>query len=185
MRLTKRLDDGQAVMDCEHCELKASQQCTALACRNRLKDRLAEYEDADSPWIPVSVQLPEDNPDLHRYVDYRMELMSVLVCGGPHGVTIANRMIVKPTGNAYLDAQVTDGWIWSRGHENVTHWMPLPKEADKKTDKVCCNNCQHGMPLQHSDYAVCKLDGDKYLKTFTCHLGIEKEPRNNLWEKEE
>ena len=48
MRLTKRLDDGQAVMDCKHCELKASQQCTALACRNRLKDRLAEYEDNEN-----------------------------------------------------------------------------------------------------------------------------------------
>ena len=46
MRLTKRLEDGQAVMDCKNCELKELQMCTALGCRNRLKDRLAEYEDA-------------------------------------------------------------------------------------------------------------------------------------------
>ena len=45
MRLTKRLDDGQAVMDCQNCELNSLQSCTALACRNRLKERLAEYED--------------------------------------------------------------------------------------------------------------------------------------------
>ena len=45
-RLTKRLEDGQAIMDCESCELK-NRYCTALGCRNRLKNRLAQYEDAD------------------------------------------------------------------------------------------------------------------------------------------
>ena len=45
-RLTKRLEDGQAIMDCESCELK-NRYCTAQGCRNRLKDRLAQYEDAD------------------------------------------------------------------------------------------------------------------------------------------
>lgn len=45
-RLTKRLDDGQAVMDCQNCDLNSLQSCTCLACRNRLKDRLAAYEDA-------------------------------------------------------------------------------------------------------------------------------------------
>lgn len=44
-RLTKRLDDGQAVMDCKSCELNSLQNCTALACRNRLKERLTAYED--------------------------------------------------------------------------------------------------------------------------------------------
>lgn len=43
-RLTKRLDDGQTVTDCESCELR-EQNCGPLACRNRLKDRLAAYED--------------------------------------------------------------------------------------------------------------------------------------------
>lgn len=50
MRLTKRLDDGQAVMDCENCELKQTNNCHLLLCRNRLKDQLARYEDiANSP----------------------------------------------------------------------------------------------------------------------------------------
>lgn len=53
MRLTKRLEDGQAVMDCKNCELKELQMCTALGCRNRLKDRLAEYEDAAANVAPV------------------------------------------------------------------------------------------------------------------------------------
>ena len=44
-RFTKRLSDGQAVMDCQNG--KPLVQCTALYCRNRCKDRLADYEDAE------------------------------------------------------------------------------------------------------------------------------------------
>lgn len=51
-RMTKRDTDGQAMMDCQKCESdwtgkhgKPMADCTALYCRNRLLDRLAEYED--------------------------------------------------------------------------------------------------------------------------------------------
>ena len=51
-RLTKRLDDGQAVMRCEDCKAswmrkhgKPMEECTAMYCRNMCKDRLAVYED--------------------------------------------------------------------------------------------------------------------------------------------
>ena len=51
-RLTKRVTDGQAIMDCEKCKAdwtgkhgKSMVDCTPLYCRNRLKDRLAAYED--------------------------------------------------------------------------------------------------------------------------------------------
>lgn len=51
-RLTKRDTDGQAMMDCEKCKAdwtgkhgEPMVDCTALYCRNRLKDRLAAYED--------------------------------------------------------------------------------------------------------------------------------------------
>ena len=51
-RMTKRDTDGQAMMDCEKCKAdwtgkhgKPMVDCTALYCRNRLKDRLAAYED--------------------------------------------------------------------------------------------------------------------------------------------
>jgi len=50
MRLTKRLPDGQAVMDCEGCKLR-KRSCSAFRCRNRLKDELAKYEDAKA--VPV------------------------------------------------------------------------------------------------------------------------------------
>lgn len=46
MRLTKRLPDGQAIMTCDICEIR-EKSCSALNCRNRLKDALAQYEDAD------------------------------------------------------------------------------------------------------------------------------------------
>lgn len=53
-RLTKRDTDGQAMMDCDKCEAdwtgkhgKPMADCTALYCRNRLLDRLAEYEDTE------------------------------------------------------------------------------------------------------------------------------------------
>ena len=51
-RLPKRDNDGQAMMDCEKCKAdwtgkhgKPMVDCTALYCRNRLKDRIAAYED--------------------------------------------------------------------------------------------------------------------------------------------
>lgn len=51
-RLTKRTSDGQAVMDCKKCKAdwtekhgESMEECTALYCRNRLKDRVAAYED--------------------------------------------------------------------------------------------------------------------------------------------
>lgn len=52
-RLTKRLPNGEGIMDCQKCENswctkhpgQKRGDCTALYCRNRLKDRMAEYED--------------------------------------------------------------------------------------------------------------------------------------------
>lgn len=53
-RLTKRDTDGQAMMDCQKCKAdwtgkhgKPMVDCTALYCRNRLKDLLAAYEDTE------------------------------------------------------------------------------------------------------------------------------------------
>lgn len=66
-RLTKRDNDGQAMMDREKCKAdwtgkhgKPMVDCTALYCRNRLKDRIAAYE--DSGCVPEGV-LPKDKVD--------------------------------------------------------------------------------------------------------------------------
>ena len=48
-RYTNRLDDGQAIMNCQDCDTdwtnKHAPKCTVMHCRNRLKDRVAAYED--------------------------------------------------------------------------------------------------------------------------------------------
>ncbi len=66
-RLTKRDTDGQAMMDCQKCNAdwtgkhgKPMADCTALYCRNRLKDRLAAYEDSD---CEPEEALPKDKAD--------------------------------------------------------------------------------------------------------------------------
>lgn len=66
-RLTKRDTDGQAMMDCEKCKAdwtgkhgKPMADCTALYCRNRLKDRLAAYEDSE---CAPEEGLPKDKAD--------------------------------------------------------------------------------------------------------------------------
>ena len=69
-RLTKRDTDGQAMMDCEKCKAdwtgkhgKPMADCTALYCRNRLKDRIAAYE--DTGLVPDEVNaLQKDWSDL-------------------------------------------------------------------------------------------------------------------------
>ena len=48
-RLTKRFEDGQAVMDCANCpeswNTNPGGKCNALYCRNRLKECLVTIED--------------------------------------------------------------------------------------------------------------------------------------------
>ena len=67
-RLTKRDTDGQAMMDCEKCKAdwtdrhsKPMVNCTALYCRNRLLDRLVEYEDTGLT--------PEDCAEYRKFED--------------------------------------------------------------------------------------------------------------------
>lgn len=69
-RLTKYDTDGQAMMDCEKCKAdwtgkhgKPMVDCTALYCRNRLKSRLAAYEDTELTPEEVSA-LVKDWSDL-------------------------------------------------------------------------------------------------------------------------
>lgn len=44
-RLTKRLDNGEAVLDCDNCGLKKYRDCTLYGCRTRIMKCLAAYED--------------------------------------------------------------------------------------------------------------------------------------------
>ena len=78
-------------------------------------------------WISVKDRLPEEDDSIHFYGDGRMRCTTVLAYTEYGRIIPKNRLIVKPTGNEYLDTQVTDGWEWARGTEEVTHWMPLPQ----------------------------------------------------------
>ena len=66
-RMTKRDTDGQAMMDCEKCNAdwtckhgKPMADCTALYCRNRLLDRLVEYEDTGLTPEEIKAPFTED-----------------------------------------------------------------------------------------------------------------------------
>ena len=37
-RLTKRLDDGWPIMDCQRCKMENTVDCTALGCRNLMQE---------------------------------------------------------------------------------------------------------------------------------------------------
>ena len=64
-RLTKRLQDGKAVMDCDSCEQKKDKQCTLYECRASLIKRLAAYEDTGRE--------PEEVTALGKLFDYALK----------------------------------------------------------------------------------------------------------------
>lgn len=75
-RMTKRDTDGQAMMDCQKCEAdwtgkhgKPMADCTALYCRNRLKDLLAAYE--DTGMTPEKSVRPYSSPARRRRKHWR------------------------------------------------------------------------------------------------------------------
>lgn len=74
-RLTKRDTDGQAMMDCQKCEAdwtgkhgKPRADCTALYCRNRLKDLLAAYEDTGLTPEQIKELAHDTTGPLHRKI---------------------------------------------------------------------------------------------------------------------
>lgn len=109
-----------------HCDYAGHVDCKD-DCTKCLADHLLANGVTVQGWIPVSVQKPEENKDVKVYSDGHVLLISVLVCGENRGVHIANRYHISPVGIPYLDEHATDGWEWSVGSEDVTHWMLLPE----------------------------------------------------------
>ena len=86
-------------------------------------------------WISVTERLPEDDERLEFYDDGRLRGTTVLAYT-EYGRTVPkNRLIIRPTGDEYFDQFVTAGWEWSKGTENVTHWMPLPRPPKERGAK--------------------------------------------------
>lgn len=74
-RLTKRDTDGQAMMNCQKCKAdwtgkygKPMADCTALYCRNRLLDRLVEYEDTGLTPEEIKELAHDTTGPLHRKI---------------------------------------------------------------------------------------------------------------------
>jgi hypothetical protein len=122
-------------LECETCKGDCG-YCTILADHLIANGvTFATENNVGCKWISVSERLPEDDDQLHFYDDGRMRCITVLAYT-EYGRTIPkNRLLIRPTGNEYLDRQVTDGWIWASGTEKVTHWMPLPEPP--KGEKQC------------------------------------------------
>lgn len=89
--------------------------------------------DQNDGWIPCSERLPEDDDNLNGwYEDSPLKFTTVLVTGIKRGGTKksvgpANRLNSRKTGNEYLDAYATDGWIWSQPWKTVLAWRPMPE----------------------------------------------------------
>lgn len=144
-RLTKRDTDGQAMMDCQKCEEdwtgkhgKPMADCTALYCRNRLKDRLAAYEDRGC--APEEV-LPKDKADeialkLMRLADLE-SLCNYTRLRELAEADKAGQLVVLP-------CKVGDT-LWVTGLDNVPRKMEL-EAPDIRTvctdeDNMCMATC--------------------------------------------
>lgn len=126
-RLTKRDNDGQAMMDCEKCKAdwtgkngKPMVDCTALYCRNRLKDRLAAYEDRGC--APEEV-LPKDKAD-----EIALKLMRLAdlenFCSYTRLRELAEadkdgRLVVLPFSDADYVEMRRDGITYKSDHWNI------------------------------------------------------------------
>lgn len=171
-RLTKRDTDGQAMMDCEKCKAdwtgkhgKPMADCTALYCRNRLKDRLAAYEDTRLEPAEVS-ELIKDWSDLCTAVgecgglDRLRELaeadkdgrMAVLL--NKPSITITNADRLRKMTNQQLAKQIYDNQKelcrmvyknlgfedelnFSEDYSDILAWLNAPaKEAEKALEAM-------------------------------------------------
>ncbi len=106
-RLTKRLEDGQAVMDCQSCELRED-ACTVFACRNRLKDRLAAYEDTGL------------NPEEVLGKEYAGEVAMALILSAEYraiGSIDHLRELVQAEKNGRLS--ITPKTVWCKGDSGL------------------------------------------------------------------
>lgn len=126
-RLTKRDTDGQAMMDCEKCKAdwtgkhgKPMVDCTALYCRDRLKDRLAAYEDSGCASEEV---LPKDKADeialkLMRLADLE-SLCSYTRIRDLAEADKAGRLVVLPFSDTDDVEIQRDGITYKSDHWNI------------------------------------------------------------------
>lgn len=126
-RLTIRLPDGQACVDCNRCKSErtsesneAKEMCSTLYCRNRLKDRLAAFEDTFLNPDEL-LTLRQENETLRRILGERF---------GP----APDASVPELVGALSDKMRETDATIYALRHE---------LDVLKSTYRPNCVNCEH------------------------------------------
>ena len=126
-RLTIRLPDGQACVDCNRCKSErtsesneAKEMCSTLYCRNRLKDRLAAFEDTFLDPEEL-LTLRQENETLRRILAERF---------GPS----PDASVPELVGALSDKMRETDATIYALRHE---------LDVLKSTYRPNCVNCEH------------------------------------------
>ena len=126
-RLTIRLPDGQACVDCNRCKSErtsesseAKEMCSTLYCRNRLKDRLAAFEDTFLDPEEL-LTLRQENETLRRIWAERF---------GPS----PDASVPELVGALSDKMRETDATIYALRHE---------LDVLKSTYRPNCVNCEH------------------------------------------
>lgn len=126
-RLTIRLPDGQACVDCNRCKSErtsesneAKEMCSTLYCRNRLKDRLAAFEDTFLDPEEL-LTLRQENETLRRILGERF---------GP----APDASVPELVGAISDKMRETDATIYALRHE---------LDVLKSTYRPNCVNCEH------------------------------------------
>lgn len=138
-RLTIRLPDGQACVDCNRCKSERTgestdvkEMCSTLYCRNRLKDRLAAFEDTFLDPDEL-LTLRQENETLRRIWAERF---------GPG----PDASVPELVGALSDKMRETDATIYALRHE---------LDVLKSTYRPNCVNCEH----MHKDNFNCTAVG--------------------------
>ena len=138
-RLTIRLPDGQACVDCNRCKSERTgesdavkEMCSTLYCRNRLKDRLAAFEDTFLDPEEL-LKLKQENETLRRILGKRF---------GP----APDASVPELVGAISDKMRETDETIYALRHE---------LDVLKSTYRPNCVNCEH----MHKDNFNCTAVG--------------------------
>lgn len=160
-RLTIRLPDGQACVDCNRCKSErtsesneAREMCSTLYCRNRLKDRLAAFEDTFLDPEEL-LTLRQENETLRRILGKRF---------GP----APDASVPELVGAISDKMRETDETIYALRHE---------LDVLKSTYRPNCANCEY----MHKDNFNCTAAGGFCTAVPAAHCPKLKE----LMEKED
>ena len=167
-RLTKRDTDGQAMMDCEKCKAdwtgkhsKPMVDCTALYCRNRIKARLAAYEDTGlepeeiNDLASVREISPEAECAINKHADNIMaDAENCKVYGSyvssVEDVEEAKRALAKQAAQCVERAMLDNDMFLVDG--GTVGWKLLLYGGDNKVTTICqsCGAMMDGEPCTPS-----------------------------------